>query len=139
MVSTVRDITSDEFHLFGNIVGRLQSPGSDTDLRALVLEDIVRLLRADFGASFLWNEKTRRFEKCVRFNVDPTNLKRYDEWFQFRDPITAPLRARRRATHVEDVISREELVKTEFYNDFLARDGLHHGVNMYVFEGNHDL
>jgi DNA-binding CsgD family transcriptional regulator len=139
MVPTIRDITSDELHLFGNIVGSLQSPGSDTDLRALVLKDIVRLLRADFGASFLWNDKVRRFEKCVRFNVDPTNLKRYDEWFQFRDPITAPLRTRRRATHVEEVISREELVKTEFYNDFLARDGLHHGVNMYVFEANHDL
>ena len=30
-------------------------------------------------------------------------------------------------------------MRTEFYNDFLARDGLHHGVNMFIFDGDRDL
>ena len=35
---------------------------------------------------------------------------------------------------VDEVISREKLERTEFYNDFLARDGLHHGVNLFIFD-----
>jgi DNA-binding NarL/FixJ family response regulator len=31
------------------------------------------------------------------------------------------------------------MLRTEFYNDFLARDGLDHGINMYVFDGDRDL
>jgi len=53
--------------------------------------------------------------------------------------MTFELRARRRATLVDEVIPRGKLVRTEFYNDFLARDGLHHGVNMFIFDGDRDL
>ena len=45
---------------------------------------------------------------------------------------------RRSATLVDDVIARETLMRTEFYNDFLARDGLHHGLNMFIFDGDRD-
>ena len=72
-------------------------------------------------------------------NMERSNLRRYEEWYQFRDPMTFELRARRRATLVDDVIPREVLVRTEFYNDFLARDGLHHGVNLFIFDGDRDL
>jgi DNA-binding CsgD family transcriptional regulator len=53
--------------------------------------------------------------------------------------MTFQLCARRRATLVDEVISRQKLERTEFYNYFLARDGLHHGVNMFVFDGWRDL
>ena len=53
--------------------------------------------------------------------------------------MTFELRARRRATLVDEVIPRDKLMRTEFYNDFLARDGLHHGVNMFIFDGDRDL
>jgi DNA-binding CsgD family transcriptional regulator len=69
----------------------------------------------------------------------PGNLRRYEDWYQFRDPMTFQLRARRRATLVDEVIRRDRLVRTEFYNDFLARDGLHHGVNMFIFDRERDL
>jgi DNA-binding CsgD family transcriptional regulator len=68
-----------------------------------------------------------------------SNLRRYEDWYQFRDPMTFQLRARRRATLVDEVIPRAKLVRTEFYNDFLARDGLHHGINMFIFDGERDL
>jgi hypothetical protein len=79
------------------------------------------------------------FDEAVSFNMAPSNLRRYEEWYQFRDPMTFELRARRRATLVDEVIPRGKLVRTEFYNDFLARDGLHHGVNMFIFDGDRDL
>ncbi|MBR1217216.1 response regulator transcription factor [Bradyrhizobium sp. U87765 SZCCT0131] len=138
-MTTIRDVTSDELQLFGAIVGRLERLTPEVDLRAAVLGDVIRLLRADFGASYIWRSEQVRFQHRVGHNMDPDNLKTYDEWFQFHDPMTAQLRQCRRATFVEQVLPRREMVRTAFYNDFLARDGLHHGINMYVFDGDEDL
>jgi DNA-binding CsgD family transcriptional regulator len=132
---TIRDITSSELRLFGDIVGRLASAPPTIDVRANVFGDIVRLVRADFGASYVWQTTSGLSEHLVNFNMDPANLRRYGEWFQYRDPMTAALRRRRRATLVDAVIPRRVLDRTEFYNDFLARDGLHHGINMFVIDG----
>jgi DNA-binding CsgD family transcriptional regulator len=137
----IRDITSSELALFGDIVGRLAVLPAAADVRVSVFADIVRLMRADFGASYVWQAATGESEHPVNHNMDPGNLRRYGEWFQYRDPMTAELRRRRRATLVDAVIPRAALQRTEFYNDFLARDGLHHGVNLFVFdaEGHRDL
>jgi DNA-binding CsgD family transcriptional regulator len=139
MASVIRDISSSELRLFGDIVARLERLGPDNDARAVVFLDVMRLLRGDFGASYVWDSRKRRFDEALSFNMDPGNLRRYEEWYQFRDPMTFELRARRRATVVEEVIPRDKLESTEFYNDFLARDGLHHGINMFMFDGEQDL
>jgi DNA-binding CsgD family transcriptional regulator len=34
---------------------------------------------------------------------------------------------------------QRELMKTEFFTDFLSRDGLHWGMNLHAFEGNRAL
>jgi DNA-binding CsgD family transcriptional regulator len=139
----IRDITSSELRLFGEVVARLARLSPTADVRAGVFEDIVRLVRADFGASYVWQADTSESEHLVNFNMDPANLRRYGEWFQYRDPMTAELRRRRTATLVDAVIPHARLARTEFYNDFLARDGLHHGINLFVFEngpiGGNDL
>jgi DNA-binding CsgD family transcriptional regulator len=139
MVAVIRDVSVDELRLFGDIVARLERLGPDIDARAVIFLDVMRLLRGDFGASYVWNSPKGRFDEAVSFNMDPDNLRRYEDWYQFRDPMTFELRARRRATLVDEVIPRDELERCEFYNDFLARDGLHHGVNMFVFDGERDL
>lgn len=139
MPAAVRDITSKEIRLFGDIVARLERLGPGADVRADILEDVVRLTRSDFGASYVWNKSTLRFEKTLACNMSEGNLKSYDDWFQFRDPMTQQLRARRRATPVELVIPQRQLERTEFFNDFLARDGLHHGINLFLFDGRKDL
>lgn len=138
-MTRIRDITSEDLKLFGEIVVRLERLNPGLDLREAVLSDLMRLLRADFGASYVWRSDLANFQRGVSYNVDPQNLKRYDEWYQFHDPMTAQLRQRRRASFVEEVLSRRDMIRTEFYNDFLARDGLHHGINMYVFDGDRDL
>ncbi len=139
MVAVIRDVSVDELRLFGDIVARLERLGPVIDARAVIFLDVMRLLRGDFGASYVWNSPKGRFDEAVSFNMDPDNLRRYEDWYQFRDPMTFELRARRRATLVDEVIPRDELERCEFYNDFLARDGLHHGVNMFVFDGERDL
>lgn len=63
------------------------------------------------------------------------NLGAYESHYQFCDPITPALQRRRRATAVAEVISRRRLENTEFFNDFLARDGLFYGVNYYAYAG----
>jgi DNA-binding CsgD family transcriptional regulator len=139
MAAVIRDVSGSELRLFGDIVARLERLGPETDARAVIFNDVIRLLRGDFGASYVWNARSNAFEEAVSFNMARSNLRRYEEWYQFRDPMTFALRARRRATLVDEVIPRHKVVRTEFYNDFLARDGLHHGVNMFVFNGDCDL
>jgi hypothetical protein len=139
MASAIRDVSGSELRLFGDIVARLERLGPDIDARAVIFLDVMRLLRGDFGASYVWNSRKSRFDEAVGFNMDAGNLRRYEDWYQFRDPMTFELRALRRATLVDDVIPHAELERTEFYNDFLARDGLHHGVNMFIFDGERDL
>jgi DNA-binding CsgD family transcriptional regulator len=71
--------------------------------------------------------------------MDPANLARYEAWYQYRDPITFALQARRHATLVDEVMPRAEFLQCEFFNDFLARDGLHWGINLHAFDGTQAL
>lgn len=139
MGTVTRDVSISELRLFGDIVASLERLGPDVDARAAVLTDIVRLVRGDFAASYIWDDTRRRFDQALSLNMDPSNLRRYEEWYQFRDPMTFQLRACRRAALVDEVLPRPALERTEFYNDFLARDGLHHGINLFVFDQDRDL
>ena len=118
MATAIRDVTGSELRLFGDIAARLERLGAESDARSVIFLDVIRLLRGDFGASYVWDARKNRFDEAVSFNMERSNLRRYEDWYQFRDPMTFELRARRRATLVDDVIPREALVRTEFYNDF---------------------
>jgi DNA-binding CsgD family transcriptional regulator len=135
----IRELTLSDLKLFGDIIARLERIDGDVDVRATVFRDIVKLVRADFAASYVWNCRSRRFEAALIHNMDPENIRRYETWYQFRDPHTFQLRAKRRAAFVEEVTPYSVLRRTEFYNDFLKRDGLHHGINIFLFDGDRDL
>ena len=96
---------------------------------------LLDLLRADQLASYAWDGGQRRFVNRVAINMEDANLERYESWFMFRDPITFELQKRRHATLVSEVMPRRALLKSEFFNDFLARDGLHWGINLHAFDG----
>ncbi len=72
---------------------------------------------------FVWQDAMRRFEEGRVPEHDPNNLANYDIRFQYRDPITFKLQARCEVTLVAQVMPRRELMRTEFFNDFLAHDG----------------
>jgi len=121
-------------------VAECLSYGLDSaEIRAAVGDSLIRLLDADFYASYVWNAKDRKFSDGVAINMDENNLAKYDEYYQFHDPITSQLQRRQRATLVNEIMDQDELTKTEFYNDFLISDGLYWGINLYAFDGRENI
>ena len=132
-------VTAAESRVLSRIFGLLSEDLSEHDVREAVGRDLLELLQADYYASFVWQEKSGRFDKAVFLNMDPKNLAAYDSYFQYHDPITFKLQARREATLVTQVMPQRELMRTEFFNDFLARDGLYWGVNAYSYVGDRNI
>lgn len=108
---------------------------NERDIRERIGQLLLDLFRADHFASYVWDGQTGRFGDGVWLNMDPANLARYEAWYQFHDPITFALQARRHAALVDEVMPRHEFLRCEFFNDFLARDGLHWGINLHAFDG----
>ncbi len=127
-------LTMPEADALGRLVHWLGQPRSQRAIRTHTGQQLLRILKADHYASFAWRDAACSFDDTIVLNMDADNIAAYTSYFQFRDPITALLQQRRVPTVVSDVMPQRELMKTEFFNDFLARDGLHHGVNLYVHE-----
>jgi DNA-binding CsgD family transcriptional regulator len=132
-------VTAAESRVLSRIFGLLSEDLSEHDVREAVGHDLLELLQADYYASYVWQEKSGRFDKAAFLNMDPKNLAAYESYFQYHDPITFKLQARREATLVTQVMPQRELMRTEFFNDFLARDGLHWGVNAYSYVGDRNI
>ena len=135
MHSELSKLKASEVKLLFRMFEKLSRSQDQDTLREEISDDLLRLLKADFLASFIWNQDRQVFEHVVFVNMSPDNLAQYDSYYQFHDPITPSLQKRRRATLVCEVMPQKELEKTEFFNDFLMRDGLHHGINAYAYDG----
>ncbi|WP_411906591.1 response regulator transcription factor [Rhizobium mayense] len=138
MTGTVYDLTFDEASLFADIVSRLTSPGS-APIREAIFPDILRLMRSEALASFIWNPKSNSYHDPFVINQSQDNIKAYRSWYQYRDPMTRQLRSLWRPAYVDEVICRSDLRKTEFFNDFLMKDGLDHGINLFLKAGGREL
>lgn len=123
----------------GRIFGLLAEDLAEREIRERLGQALIDLLAADQFASFVWDAGRQRFGDGIWLNMDDANLARYDAWYQFHDPITFALQKRRHATAVSEVMAHAELARSEFFNDFLARDGLHWGINLHAFDGDHAL
>ncbi|MFB9268434.1 response regulator transcription factor [Bradyrhizobium erythrophlei] len=128
-----------ESRVLARIFGLLSEDMAEREVREAIGQHLLDLLKADHYASYVWEDATKTFGKAVFINMDPNNLANYDRYFQHHDPITFKLQARREATLVTQVMPQRELMRTEFFNDFLARDGLCWGVNAYSFVGNRNI
>src|SRR6187455_2946660 len=132
-------VSASESGVLARIFGLLSEDLSEHDVREAIGHHLLELLEADHYASFVWQDSTGRFEKAVYLNMDPANIAAYDRYYQQHDPITSKLQARREATLVTQVMPQRDLMRTEFFNDFLARDGLYWGVNAYSYVGTHNI
>lgn len=123
------------------LMGRLEAADlpASAPLRLAVGQDLLDLLQADHFASYTWDDAAQRFGDRAAIHMDDANLQAYEQYYQYRDPITHQLRQRRAPTLVTQILPQQELMKTEFFNDFLARDGLHHGVNLFAWDGERNL
>lgn len=128
-------VSDSERRTLARIFGLLAEDCSELDIRTRIGSALLELLRADHFASFVWDDAAQRFGRGIWIHMTESNLARYDAHFQYHDPITFALQARRHATAVSEVMPHRELRRTEFFNDFLARDGLHWGINLHAFDG----
>lgn len=131
----VVSLTSRQADTVFQIMGVLANDSNSRELRRKVGTLLLDLFDAQYFASYVWSQSDATFDDRVTINMSDDNLKSYEAYFQFRDPITPVLQRRRRATSVADVISRRRLERSEFFNDFLARDGLHYGMNYFAYSG----
>ena len=129
------NLSSRESGIVFRIMAELSRGHGSRELRERVGPLFLRLLDAQFFASYVWSDRSATFEERVAVNMTDENLRTYESHYQFCDPITPILQRRRRATAVAEIISRRGLESTEFFNDFLARDGLHFGMNYYAYAG----
>jgi len=135
MERALKNLKPHELKILFGIIEKLSGGQDHAVFRKEISKDLLQLLGADFFASFIWNPSTNSFGDPVLLNMCPANVARYETHFQFHDPITHLLQKRRRATLVCEVLAQKELEKTDFFNDFLMKDGLHHGMNLYAYDG----
>jgi DNA-binding CsgD family transcriptional regulator len=121
------------------IMRELVSSHDSAELRLRVGSLLLRLFDAQYFASYVWDYRSQTFAERVSINMDDANLSNYERHFQFCDPITPTLQRRKTATCVTEIISRRRLEQTEFFNDFLARDGLHYGINFYAYSSGRNI
>jgi len=127
-------LSSAKAQLLGRVMQTLAEPYAEAEVRQRVGALLLDLLDADYYASYVWDEVSHSFVDRVALNMSDLNLATYEAYFQHHDPITPLMQQRREATLVLQVMPQHELVRTEFFNDFLYRDGLYWGVNLYAWD-----
>jgi DNA-binding CsgD family transcriptional regulator len=132
-------LSASESRMLGRIFGLLAEDLAEHDVREALGRNLLELLQADYYASYVWQDDARRFDHAAYLNMDPKNLANYEAYYQYHDPITFKLQARREPTLVTQVMPQRDLLRTEFFNDFLGRDGLHWGVNAYSYVGDRNI
>jgi DNA-binding CsgD family transcriptional regulator len=116
-------------------VTRLLAGATDGDgLREQLALPMLELLGADTYVSMVWNGAAARFERFRALNVSADDLRAWDEHYRFVDPLTFPMMARRRPTVATQILRQHELARTEFFNDFLMRNRMHWGINVYFYD-----
>ncbi len=128
------NLSEDESKLIFSIMHDLSGEFNVVEVRQRVGQKLLDLLKADYFASYMWDDCREEFVSCVQLNMTDDNLRCYEDYFQYRDPITPILQRRRKATPVSEIMQHDKLVRTEFFNDFLKQDGLCYGLNYFAFD-----
>lgn len=125
-----------DLRLLAQVIGGLAcSQGQPLLGRADLAQALLSLFRADFLGTTRWNPQARRFEDPLCFNRDSRMSDQYREHYQFVDPISPKLRRRRRASSIYQVVSRTQLLRSEYYADFLLANDVADGVDLYLYDG----
>ena len=112
-------LTGKQMSLMAKIMQAFAESHHEHEIREIVGDLVMQLLQAQFYASFVWQPECASFGRPVQINMDPANIKQYETYFQFNDPITPLMKRYEVAVRATDVLKHEELRKTEFFNDFL--------------------
>jgi DNA-binding CsgD family transcriptional regulator len=132
-------LTGKQMGLISKIMQAFAESHHEGQIREIVGDLVMQLLQAQYYASFVWHDDRALFGEAIQINMDPANISQYESYYQFNDPITPLMKRYEVAVRSTDVLKQEELVKTEFYNDFLKKDGLCWGVNLYAWHEGRNL
>jgi DNA-binding CsgD family transcriptional regulator len=132
-------LTGKQMGLISKIMQAFAESHHEGQIREIVGDLVMQLLQAQYYASFVWHDDSASFGEAIQINMDPANICQYESYYQFNDPITPLMKRYEVAVRSTDVLKQEELVKTEFYNDFLKKDGLCWGVNLYAWHEGRNL
>jgi DNA-binding CsgD family transcriptional regulator len=132
MALQIRDMTGPEIAVFADVIHELARPALDADPREATADRILRLLRADTLASYVWEPGKGRYDQPVSVNHDAEKVAQYVASLQFSDPLTRRMRVLKGAQIVENSFPMAELERTDFYTGFLHADGMHHGINIFL-------
>jgi len=122
-----------------NVVDLIRDSDASMQSRQRLTRHLMRLCGADYGASFSWDDRQGCYVDAAFENMAADNIARYNEYFQYHNPLSKKLSHYRRAVAVSEVMPHRTLARTEFFNDFLQRDGLTYGVNLFVHLGNQQI
>lgn len=128
------NLSTRQTRALGDVMHLLTEATDGDALRESLGLPLLDLLDADTYVSMVWNGDERCFERMHALNMSAENLRAWGEYFRFIDPITFPLMERRRPTLAQQVMPQHELVRTEFFNDFLLRDRCYWGLNVYFYD-----
>jgi DNA-binding CsgD family transcriptional regulator len=118
----------------GDVIRLLADARDGDELRDALALPMLDLMGADTYVSMVWSGEQRRFERVKALNMSPENLRSWDDYFRYIDPLTFPMMERRRPTVATQILRQHELSRTEFFNDFLLRDRMYWGVNVYFYD-----
>lgn len=127
-------LNESEAGLIFSIMRDLSGEFDEVEVRQRVGKSLLELLGADYFTSYVWDQNAGQFASCVQINMTDENLRKYDTYYQFHDPITQTLQRRKKATPVSAIMRHDKLAKTEFFNDFLKPDGLCYGMNFFAYD-----
>ena len=114
------------------IVWKLQQPVSSDLKRRSVMRSLSELLNSDFVATYVIDKNSIKPERGFTLNIDKKLADKY-EAYQFNDDIVTSISSRfSQPVIIDEVLDRKVLEKSDFYNDFLKPNGMHHGINMFV-------
>src|ERR1041385_2611327 len=105
-------LTANEQRALGARFGLLAQDLTAREIRQGLAPLALDLFRADYFASYVWTAAAGRFDDGASLNINRSNLSRYEDWYQYRDPITFLLQSRHHATLVSEVMPRREFLRT---------------------------
>lgn len=125
-------LDQEQSQLLAEVFATLAERKPAEDLRLHLGTLLMRLLRADHYASYIWDERQQLLSQRVALNVSESCLQKYEAYYRFHDPITPLLRARFEPTLVTQVMAQEEFMRTEIYNELARPEGVHWIMHLHV-------
>lgn len=131
-MAVVADLDYADLQTYARIIKALMDPAPGGDVRRAIADELMGLLRADYFASFVWDESRARFTDVVATNLDSRALREYESHVFRADPLVAPLRRSEGATRISELMPRRRLEATSFYSTFLRSNGMAYGLCLFL-------